>query len=197
MKKIITNISVSVIGGLVFLLPFLIGLFFLVQAIQTLDKFIKPITVTLGLSHILGGAAILTIALLLLLFIFFIMGLTLRSGKLKANFPLLEQFANKLIPGLELMKAKAGEGNKNMPDPWQAIYLKTETGWRIAVITEKTEGKFSAVYVPLSNDLENGEIRLIELAATEFIKITLEEADHFLKEHGRGAATLLNKLQAE
>jgi uncharacterized membrane protein len=109
MKRIFNSFLSSAIGGMVFLLPFLIGFFFLVKIIKTLDKWIKPLTITLGIRHYLGGLTIVVIIALAVFFVLYLTGIIIKSGKFKARFPLLEHLANKIVPGYEMLKSKSSE----------------------------------------------------------------------------------------
>jgi uncharacterized membrane protein len=194
MKHIISIIKTTVIGGVIFLIPFFIVVVIIMKAMELVGKIIRPWAIKLGVDGFAGKATITILVAIILILLCFVAGMIAKSGRFTSRFPMLDEMADRLIPGYEILKAQSGEaGVENVRDAWQAICLKTEDGWFIAFIVEKNASGYCTVFIPHAPKMESGEVRLLPLASMEYLPITAKEARQYLKRFGAGAAGILVK----
>lgn len=196
MKRSISFIRTTVMGGAIFLVPFFIIVFVLMKAGGLVKKIIEPWVIELGIHHFLGRATLTIMVAIILILISVLAGMVVRSGKIKTRFPLLDDIANRLIPGYAILKAQSGEkGAAGVQDAWQAICLNTDDGWRIGFIVDKNEGKYRTVYLPEAPRMDSGEVRILVFALMEFFPISAGQARQCLIKFGAGGAAVMDRVK--
>jgi uncharacterized membrane protein len=198
MKHLISFTKTTIMGGIIFLIPFFIIVIVVIKAYEILRKIIGPLVTQFGIQHLLGKATVTLVISFILVLVCFLVGLLVRSGSIRDNFPQLDAMAIKMIPGYELLKAQSGEsGVTDWRNTWQAIYLKTTEGWRIAFVVELNAGAFSTIFIPDAPKMETGQVKLVSLQSIEFLPLTVKQAHQYLGKFGVGASECLNSLKTE
>lgn len=188
-------VKTTILGGLIFLIPFFIVVVTVLKAREITAKLISPWAIKWGISSIAGKASLAIIVDILLLLICFLAGLIVASGRIRSKFPILEAMVGKMIPGYEILKAQsAGSGVNTGSDPWQAILLKDGEDWRIAFIVEKDIDGYSTVFIPGSIKLDEGEMKVMPADSMVFHPISARQAHRMIIRFGSGAAATLSNL---
>ncbi|HTS44032.1 MAG TPA: hypothetical protein VMH01_06520 [Puia sp.] len=197
MKELFALIRATLIGGLIFLVPFFLIVVIILKAVEILRKIVTPWATELGVSNLAGRATITILIIVIMVLICLIAGLIFRSGRIEARFPLLDAMADRMLPGYEILKAESKEtGVSNIRDAWQAIYLKTEEGWCLAFIVEQKSDEYKAVFIPHVPRMDEGDLRIFPSKSMEYFPISSRDARLALRRFGFGAAEGLSKLKS-
>jgi len=190
MKGLIKFVRTSIYGGIVFLIPIVIGVILLKKVFTGLLPIVEPVAQKIGFSGSRGRLMLEIILVLIILIFCFLAGLLIRSTKLQLQIPMINHIAALLIPGFEVMKAQSHEQiKKSAAQPWQSIFLKKEEGWCFAFIVEKTSDGMCSIFMPEIPKMDSGDVMIAHEKNLEMIHIDAKEAFAFIKAFGRGAAT--------
>lgn len=192
MKKLISFIKATALGGLIFLAPVVLVIIIVLKAIELLKKGVAPMADRLHVQGIAGEATITIIVNVILVLICFLAGMVANSTRISTHLPFLDMMVDKIIPGNEILKAQSHEGGvSGVKNPWQAIILRMGEEWAIAFIVDQTSADFTTVYIPEAPRMEAGHVRLFETRTMEYVPISIRAARQSLMRFGLGAATKL------
>jgi uncharacterized membrane protein len=192
MKKFISFIKTTALGGLIFLAPVVLVIIIVLKAIELLKKGVTPLAERWHVASVAGEATITIIVSVILVLICFIAGMIANSTKVSTHMPLVDMMADKIVPGYEILKAQSHEGGvSNVKNPWQAIILRLGEEWAIAFIVDQTNEDFKTVYIPDAPRLEAGHVRFLDSKTMEYVPISIREARQSLMRFGLGGAARL------
>jgi uncharacterized membrane protein len=201
MKSSLNFVKTTIIGGIVFLIPFAIVVYVIQQIYSTLYEVVSPLLTSLGIQSIAGGIITVIVIILLILLISFTAGLIVKMSFAKRTGAFFENLALRYIPGYNKLRAdvlknvnkKLAQDETNFYDKWQAVIIKDNAGWKIAFIVEETKENIITIFEPHSADLLKGAVKMISKEDIKSIPIENDKAISYLKNYGIGASELLAK----
>jgi hypothetical protein len=133
MKRTVSFIKTTLVGGIIGLVPVVIVIIIIKRTFTGIHNVITPWVVSLGVTHITGRIFIIAMTILILILFCFVAGLIMRSKKINTHFPLFDSIAAQIIPGFEVIKAQTNERyGIEVSNPRQAILFKEHNIWCIA-----------------------------------------------------------------
>ena len=108
MKKKTGFIKTTLIGGLIFLIPFVVIMAVLGKAVKLMASLAVPISKIIPIESVAGVAIVNIVAIVVLIFICFFAGLMARSQAGKRAFNSLDIKLMALLPGYAFVKGIAG-----------------------------------------------------------------------------------------
>jgi uncharacterized membrane protein len=195
MKRI--NLKQTFINGLFLALPLLAILYFGLKVVGIIEKIISPLANRVGIQHLLGELTLTIFALVILLMIFFILGILLHINVLRDINKQIEAVAYKLVPKLYKVKAFAlSDDDDAFTKGWETVLLKDGDSWVPAYITEKS-GEWISVFMPESPDGKSGQVKLIEAATTEYKFIDGMKLRSIIHHYGSGMIESVNNSEKQ
>lgn len=189
MKKFL---KMTLVGGVMFLVPVALVLVALKHAMGFAAKLAKPVAAQLPQAEIAGIALASLIAALILLLIAFGAGLLARTP---AGRRLTAWFEESLLGGMpqyRMVKSMAEgltqvESGKGM----QPALLRTEDGWQLAYRLESLPGDWVAVFVPQAPTPMSGNVLYVPARSVQVLDMGMPAAMKLVKSLGLGSAEAL------
>ena len=179
MRSFFNFAKTTVIGGIIFFIPFTIIVYAIKEINNTLYEIVSPLMISLGITSIGGKILVITSIIFLVLLICFIAGLIVKMRFAKKANSYLDSLALKYIPGysklrVDVLKKIDETQIKEEPafyDRWQAVMIKHGAEWRISFIVEESKEGLLTVFEPASAEIQNGIIKIISKDETESLPI--------------------------
>ena len=197
MKAFVGFLKTTLLGGVLFLVPFTIGIYVLREAISV----IHPLAIRLlGRFHdvsILGVAGGLLAAILALLLLCFLAGLLARTGLGKGFTARLEDKVLMQIPGYGLLKSMAaGWAEQPGASSFQVALVRTGEAWQLGFVVDRLPDGRRVVFMPEAPSSLSGPVLVLPEDCVQPLDARVGEALKCLKRLGAGSAELLGKPKA-
>lgn len=184
MKKI--NFKQTFINGLFLALPLLAILYLGIKIIRIIEKVISPIANQMGIQRLLGELTLTIFAILILLILFFILGVFLHLKLLSDLNKQVESLAYKLIPQLYKLKTFAiSENEYTSETAWKTVILQEGDDWVPAYITEENE-KLITFFIPDAPDGKSGAVKMMDAEKAKFHPVDGRKFHAFMRSFGKG-----------
>ncbi|ETN94199.1 Uncharacterized membrane protein [Zhouia amylolytica] len=175
-----------ILGGLFFVIPLIIFIFLINNAIHLLLPIGRKLIDLLNIHTIFGAATLTIVSVLLLLGLCYISGLLLEMGVVHQWSQKMEERLFTIFPSLQMLKYRLLDEEQDLTkDHWKAILLKEDQSYILAFITNETENGFLSLYIPDAPKMDAGEIRYLNKENCEFISIPMQNAMKALNTFGR------------
>ena len=192
MNPAIRFIRTTITGGILFLLPGVVLLFFFEKAYSILKVVSQPIANRISKS-ILGFDGSMLITVLLLILICFAAGLIFRSKRVKRTMEKLEDRVLIFIPGYSLLKSITADTiGEEMQHKLIPVRVEDGDSWLLGFLVE--EGKqLSTVFLPDAPRYDAGEIRLLPSSSVIRLEISTNKFTKVIQSYGVGAVNFVEK----
>jgi uncharacterized membrane protein len=188
-------VRTTVIGGVIFLIPFPIMVYALKEIFGFLYEIVSPVVISLGIQSVIGKIAVVIAVAFIILILCFVAGLIVKLSFAKKAQKYFDGLALKFIPGYDKLRVdihkKVNSDVSNFYDGWKAAFVKYDTEWKIGFIIEETSAGILTIFEPHTSDLLKGEIKMIMKGYVSLVSIENEKAIGYLKNYGKGASELL------
>ena len=184
----------TIVGGALFLVPVVVVLLVLDQALRLAAKVAKPISTTLQLDQLgewAGIGAATVIAVLVLVLCSFIAGFIARTAIGKRMSRRLEDTLLNGLPQYRLIKSMA-EGlaqvqNANVTP----VLVGADDGWQLGYLLETLDNGWVAVFLPQAPTPLSGNVMYFPSHRIRPLAITMAQAMTVVKRAGFGSGDIL------
>ncbi len=187
-------LKTTLIGGLIFLIPFVVIMAVLGKAVKIMLALANPISKIIPIESVAGIAFVNILAIVVLVFICFFAGLMARSKAGKHAFNSLDIKLMALLPGYAFVKGIAGsmddKGDKKVLTP---VLAKFDDQSQVGFEVERLDNGLVAVFIPGSPDTWSGAVAYMTEDRVEKLNIDFTAATKTLRTLGRGSNDLFNK----
>ena len=192
MKGLIDFVKTTIIGGLLFLVPALILILVIKQAIQLTAKVLVPIEKLLPVQTLGGVAVAHLLAILIILAICFTAGLAARTRLGRRLSDAFEKAIARKIPGFGLIKGMTGEvaNIKSRSDICVAL-ARIEEAWMLSFILEELENGLLVVFVPSAPTPAAGSVYYLTEDRVKRLDVPVSTAMKVIMRLGLGSGELL------
>jgi uncharacterized membrane protein len=192
MKTILDFFKTTILGGLLFLVPVVLMILILRQAISMAGKLLTPVERLMPFESVLGIAMRHIVAVLVILAVCVIAGLVARTragGRLNDAF---ERVVLKRMPGFSLLKSVAGgvAGVQTGSDVAVALAFLDEA-WLLCFIMERHESGLLTVFVPSAPTPAAGSIYYLREEQVRRLDVPVATAVTCVMQLGIGSRELL------
>ncbi len=194
MDKHVGFLKTTIIGGLIFLIPFVLIVSVLGKAIKTMIVVARPLEKMIPLESIGGIAVIHILAILLLVFVCFLAGLFARSSTGKRAFDWLDSKLIMMIPGYSFIKGFAGtiekDESKTVMIP---VLAKLDDQTLLGFEIERLSDGQVVVFLPGSPDTTSGTVAYMTEDRVQRLDIDFAATYKILRTLGRGSEQFIKK----
>ncbi|HLE25851.1 MAG TPA: DUF502 domain-containing protein [Thermodesulfobacteriota bacterium] len=149
MKPVVDFMKTTIVGGLLFLVPAVLIILLVKNALGFATKILKPIEKLLPIEDMAGVAVEHLLAVVSILLVCFLAGLAARTrlgARISAAF---ERAIARKIPGFGLIKSATGEvANIQSQSDICVALARIEDAWVLSFIVEKLDNGLLVVFVP-------------------------------------------------
>jgi len=186
-------LKTTLIGGLIFLIPFVVIMAVLGKAIKIMASLAHPISKIIPIDSVAGIAIVNIVAVVVLIFICFFAGLLANSPAGKRAFNSLDIKLMALLPGYAFVKGIAGSmDDKEDKKVLTPVLAKFDDQSQVGFEVERMDNGLVAVFLPGSPDTWSGTVAYMTEDRVEKLNIDFTTATKTLRTLGRGSNELFN-----
>ena len=198
MKALGRFLSTTLIGGLVFLLPLVLIITLLTQAVRFVGRLVTPIAERLPVASVAGLAVAEVLAGILLLLVCFAVGLFARTAPGRAVGEKIEAVVLRKIPGYTLMKGMTqGSFGVGGDDAVRVVLATLDDAWLLAFLIEESPDGLLTVFVPSTPTPTAGSLYFMYEHQVRRVDMSVREAIACIMQVGVGAAALIARSRVD
>ena len=186
-------IKTTLIGGVVFLLPVVIVVVVVGEALSLMMAVAEPMADVLPIESLGGVAMANIVATLLVLLVCFAAGLVARTGSAQRFARVLEDSILQKIPGYSLVRGITSSISTENAADMHVVLVSLGYSRRVGVEIERVSSERVVVYLPGAPNAWAGEVHVVETGQVERLDCPLTTFIDHAERLGRGSAAYLGK----
>ena len=190
-KPGVNFIITTVIGGLVFLVPLMVLVFVLGEAMGFMMVIAEPMADWLPADTVGGVALANLIAVLALIVVSFIAGLIARHTLAGGLVKTLESKVLMKIPGYTMIKGIKSGFDASETKTMKPVALKLGSAERIALEIEKLPDGRSMIYIPSAPSTWSGTTQILPADQITYLDVPITKVMELTEQYGHGVDALL------
>jgi uncharacterized membrane protein len=196
MNKLIRILRTTAIGGVFFLVPFVVLIIILGKAVQIARIITVPLAERIPVESVIGlGISKILIAAVLVL-VCLLAGLFAKTSLAKRLVNWLESALLSNIPGYSFFKnLAAGAAGTAPAHGQQAVIVRFDEAWQIGFLVERvSEGKV-AIFIPDAPSPWTGAVFIVDEDRIKPLEVPPASAVKCLQKLGEGTGALVSKVR--
>jgi uncharacterized membrane protein len=191
MKSKRNAFSTTALGGLVFLIPFVIVIVIGGKALAVMRTIAQPIAAQLGIDHIGAVAVIDMLAIVLLVGVCYLAGLLATRGRSHRLQQTFDRMLLELFPRYTFIKSMTESlGVETVEKTLKTVLVHFDDQSQIAFEVERHD-EWVVVYLPGSPDPWSGAVSLVKPERVQHIDTDFKTTVKCMRLAGRGTTSLL------
>ncbi len=191
MKSKRNAFSTTALGGLVFLVPFVVVIVIGGKALALMRSIAQPIAAQLGIDHIGAVAVIDLLAIVLLVGVCYLAGLLATRGRSHRLQQTIDRMLLELFPRYTFIKSMSESlGVETADKILKTVLVHFDDQSQIAFEVERHD-EWVVVYLPGSPDPWSGAVSLVKPERVQHLDTDFKTAVKCMRLAGRGATSLL------
>jgi uncharacterized membrane protein len=192
MKEFIRILRITVMGGVLFLVPFIVLILILGKAIQILRIVTVPLAEQLPYESVIGLETPRILAVFVLLLVCFFAGLFAKTSLAKKFVHWIEAAILSNLPGYTYLKNLGEEAAGLAPAHGQKpVLAKFDDAWQIGFIVERIPEGRVVVFIPDVPSPWTGGVFIFDEKRVKPLNVTSTAAVKSLQKLGAGTGELL------
>jgi len=188
------SIKTILFNGIALALPLAVVAYIVFRFFVIFEKMVLPAAKLLHIATVFGELTLTILAILLMLFLAFFLGLLMQISYVSNSRKLLEDLILKIIPSLNNLKLIAAEKLEtgDAAGAWKPVLLEYSEGIIPSYLIEETEtlATFSKVKIP---GTEPGEIVILRKDSMVYTEISISQLRIASRQFGKGLISLIEK----
>ena len=185
-------LKTTIIGGLMFLVPVILIVVILGQAMRLAAKVAVPIADKFATTQVAGVAVVTIVAASVLLMLSFLAGLVARTGLGRRVSHWFEDSLLGSLPQYRMIKTMADgltqiEGANDL----KPALVSIEGGWQVGYVLERLHDGWVTVFLPQAPTPMSGNVMYMPEERVRPLQIPIGEAMLLIKRLGVGSAKVL------
>jgi uncharacterized membrane protein len=185
-------LKTTMAGGLLFLLPVALVAIVLKQAMQLVEKIVRPISNYLPVEAVVGVWGETLLAAVVLILVSLVAGLVARTN---VGRRIMRWFENSLLGGLpqyQMVKSMAeGLAHVESAEGVDPALVSIEGGWQIGYLLEPLDNGWVTVFLPQAPTPMSGNVMYLPADRVRPLGITIGQAMALVKHIGVGSTEAL------
>jgi uncharacterized membrane protein len=195
MKRILTFLRTTMVGGLLFLVPIIVLVMILGKAVALAHRLVDPLAARIPFESVIGLRTPVLLAITLLVLFCFLAGFFARSALAQKIVRGLETAVLSNVPGYEFIKGTlAGTLGAQPEHAHEVVLARIEDAWQLAFRIEQLEGGHVAVFVPGAPSPQSGSVYFMTEDRIKAVNIPPASALKSLRRLGAGSTALLRGI---
>jgi uncharacterized membrane protein len=162
MKSLFKFLKTTLVGGFLFLLPLVLSIFLIREAVRWGGKILEPTVRFLSLHSFLGVQAQYLLAIFFLVLFAFLAGLLARTHVGELLRQKLENVILQRMPGYTLMRGLAGVDPTIKKDDFKPALVRIAPGkLQMAFVVERHADGWMTVFIPSAPNPTSGTVQMI------------------------------------
>jgi uncharacterized membrane protein len=192
MASVLDFLKTTVIGGMLFLFPFVALVLVGGKALEIMRQFLKPVVDQLGLEVLFGLEISVLLAIVLLVGLCFVCGTIAQTDAAMRLVERIEKSVLARVPGYEQMKFLSRSVILNERDVEGSVVLvRFEEDWQLGMLAEPPgQDNFVSVFFPDSPTLQSGPIKFVAADRIKQTDFSMENVLAFMKTRGAGGGEI-------
>jgi uncharacterized membrane protein len=188
-------LKTTVLGGVLFLIPFGILLLVLHEVLLLSLVIVDPIASLFPKDDYWGISLALVLAVVLIILVCFLAGLAARHAAVSGVSSKADQFLEQLIPGYEMLRSRIASVFSEEPHASSKKVVSVMSGGlkRYAIlIEENAETGDAVVFLPGAPSAESGILGRVQISDLVFEDIPAHKLHSAFKFYGRGLGEIVS-----
>lgn len=192
MKKQFTVLKTTLLGGMLFLVPFILLVFIVGKALDLIRSVVLPIATRIPIKSIIGLENPKILAVFILLILCFFAGLIAKTALAKKLVNRLELMLFSRIPGYSFMKNLGVEVAGGSPsEDYQSVLVCLGDYYQIGFLVEHLPESRVVVFIPDSPSPWSGGVFILDESRVSLVDESSMAAITCLQKLGAGAGNLI------
>ena len=189
MKKFLRFVKTTIIGGILFMVPFVILIMILTKAFQIMLKVAEPIDKLIPIETVGGVALANLVAIVAILILCFLAGLLANGKNLKKLQRSIEAKVLINLPGYRFVKGITDgiRSNEKASEHFLPVLAEFDDNSQIGFEIERTNTGRVAVYLPSSPNPWSGTVVYVDPSRIIKLDMTPNEVVKTVQQLGRGS----------
>lgn len=177
MRAIWRFLKTTFLGGIFFLLPLVLSVLVIREAVDWLAKVLEPVARFISNRHaVLGMTLDYLLAFGFLILVGFIAGILARTRVGHSIHQKLENLILRKMPGYTLLRGLTGETEAGEAKDFRSALLKVGADkWQMAFLVERSADGWCTVFLPSAPSGTSGTIQLV--SADQVVELAVEPKD--------------------
>lgn len=182
----------TILGGALFLAPFVILVILLGKALEITRGAIRPIAERLPFESLIGLEAPKILAGLLLVVVCFVAGLFARTSRAKRLVGWLETALLSNLPGYSFMKNVGEEYAAGAPTSGhESVLVRLDDSYQLGFLVDRLASGHVVVFLPGAPKPWNGDVLIVEDSRVTLLSPSSKVAVRCLQQLGSGVGGLV------
>lgn len=196
MEQTLGFLKSTLIRGALFLVPLMLALVLLREAVGLIARLLRPISEALPQQTLIGISVPELLAAIILLGIGFIAGLLAQTTLGTSLSNRVEGLVLRKMPGYTLLKSVAqGKLGIEAEANVQVGLIRASTGWQIVFVMERHPNGLLTIFVPSAPSPTAGNVYFIPKHEVRLTDLSVAAAIGCLTQLGTGSQALLEQLK--
>jgi uncharacterized membrane protein len=196
MQSVWRFFKITLMGGLLFLVPFIVLTLVLGKAFGMIQGIVEPLSKTLALEDAFGGSGVIMLGLALLMVICFCAGMLAQTAAASRLVDLLEGAVLSKVPGYSILKdASENLIDTNIESKHSTVLVRLDDAWQFGLKMESIgNGDLVTVFIPDSPTPQSGSVLIVAADRVRNTDIPIGTTITCLRNRGIGFGAVLSKL---
>lgn len=192
MKKIIQILRTTVLGGALFLVPFVVLIIILGKAVEIARDIMMPLAEILPFKSFVGLETPWFLGVVFLLLVCFLAGLFARTNMARNILNWLEDNLLSNLPGYSFIKNLGEEFAGETPTRnYQSVMVRFDDAFQLGFLVERIDGGKVVVFIPDSPNPWSGGVFVIDMERITMLDEASTAAFQTLRKLGAGTGDLI------
>lgn len=179
-------IKTTILGGVVFLIPLIVFMFIVAQALTFLRKLTGPLLEKMLVNSVATTLLVDLAAILLLVMLCFAAGVLARTDLAGRAMSLLETGILEKIPAYSYIRSRAETVTAHQESALQPVLVRFDDAWQLAFAVDEIEGGHIGVYLPGAPDPWAGSVSIVAGDRVQRLDISPRTATQIFQSLGMG-----------
>jgi len=195
-RRLLDHVRLTIVGGLLFVLPLLIVYFVLEKAIALIDPIVHDVAAALGIEHVIGIAGRVLISIATILLGAFVVGLFAGTRAGQAILHWFEQGIAMALPRFSIIQRMARELNGAGGDSMPVVLVATDAGWQLGLLIEPPVAGWCPIFLPSSPEFTSGGVSYAHVDYVHILDMSLRQLWSVTRSRGAFSAQICTELAA-
>ena len=192
MKKIVDFLRLTLIGGVIFLIPLVIVVAAVGKAFQIMQAVAAPLDRLIPVESVAGIAFVDVLAVIVMVLLCLIAGLAARSPWGRKIYTRLDELLLQMIPGYAWIKGVTGEiSDEQAKATLKPVLARFDDLYQVGFEVDRTDDGLVAVYLPGAPDPRSGSLSYMTPDRIQGIDAGFTTVSQSFKKLGRGFGAML------